>query len=224
MTFARWGIGPLLGCLILCGWTLWIIPMGIAWWIALPVCLFMLGFTLNFFRNPHRVAPADPLLLISAADGVIADIEEIEESAVIGGRAIRIGVFMNVFNVHVNRAPVSGRVCSSVYKPGKYLDVRHPDCTHENEALTLGIEVDAEVIPDTRMVLRQLSGLIARRIVCTVGPGDSLQRGAVFGMIKFGSRVEHIIPVDSAEILVQVGDKVQAGSTSLARWNSKDAA
>lgn len=213
MTFARWGLPTLGWTLLLAGWALWVAPSGPARWAVAVAAVLLLGFVVNFFRNPRRLPQGGEDCLVSAADGVVADIMEVDEPAFIGGRAVRIGVFMNVFDVHVNRACASATVVWLRYKPGRFLDVRHPGASHANEALDLGLELT----DGTKLMLRQISGWIARRIVCTHGIGDRLQRGEVFGMIKFGSRVELWIPLGRAEVSVKVGQRVLAGETIVAR-------
>jgi phosphatidylserine decarboxylase len=146
---------------------------------------------------------------------VVQDITEIDEDAFIKGRAVRIGIFLSVFDVHVNRAPCPGVIDYADYRPGAFLDARHPDVSSENEANTLGITAD-EVKPGLRLLVRQLTGLIARRIICTHGVGDRVARGEMYGMIRFGSRTELWLPKAVAhELKVAVGDRVRCGETVL---------
>jgi len=171
-----------------------------------------------FFRSPRRRLPADPSLLLSPADGTVRDIEVVEfDQSPFNGRALRIGIFLSVLNVHVNRAPGGWKILSKLYRPGKYLDARGADCKRLNEAMTLSgtTTVGGREFP---LAVRQISGAIARRIVCPVEPGEELARGAVYGMIKFGSRTELYLP-DSPQfsVLVKVGDKVKAGGSALVR-------
>jgi phosphatidylserine decarboxylase len=216
MTFARWGIPTLLTVTLVLGWALWLLPDGPARWAGLPVAAFMWLFTIAFFRNPHRKPLGGERSLIAPADGVVADITELDEPVFLGARAVRIGIFLSVFDVHVNRSPVGGTVAYAHYKPGAFLDARHPDVSHENEANTLGIEVDRATAPGLRLLVRQLSGLIARRIICTHGVGDRLARGELYGMIKFGSRTELWVPLSCAHtVMVQVGQRVRCGETIL---------
>ncbi len=161
-------------------------------------------------------AAGGPTCLIAPADGLVWDVQEVDEPEFIKGRAVRIGIFLSVFDVHVNRSPVDGTVVYAAYKPGKFLDVRHPSCTHENESNTLGIEVADSVAPGLRILVRQLSGLIARRIICTHGVGDELARGELYGMIKFGSRTELWLPASHPHaVKVKKGDRVKCGETVL---------
>ena len=216
MTFARWGL-PTLFCVVLFwSWTLWLLPAGPVRWLFIPVAVFCIGFTIAFFRNPKRTPAGGPNCLIAPADGLVWDVTEVDEPDFIKGRAVRIGIFLSVFDVHVNRSPVDGVIRYAHYKPGRFLDVRHPDCTHENEANTLGIEVSPAVAPGLKVLVRQLSGLIARRIICTFGVGDQLARGELYGMIKFGSRTELWLPIDHPHtVRVKKGDRVKCGETVL---------
>jgi phosphatidylserine decarboxylase len=170
-----------------------------------------------FFRNPRRQIPLQPGLVISPADGKVVDIEQLPHDEYIGGPAVKIGIFLSIFNVHINRAPVAGRVIGLRYRPGKYLNALRPESARENEQLAVLLEEDHA--PYRGMIVRQITGAIARRIVCWLKPGDSLQRGEQFGMIKLGSRTELVMPQEAGlQIQVRPGDKVQAGSSILARY------
>ncbi len=216
MTFARWGIPTLLCVLGFWSWVLWILPPGLTRWLFVPVAVFCVGFSLAFFRNPRRTPLGGPACLIAPADGLVWDVQEVDEPEFIKGKAIRIGIFLSVFDVHVNRSPGDGEVVYAAYKPGKFLDVRHPSCSHENESNTLGLELDSAIAPKLRILVRQLSGLIARRIICTHGIGDRLTRGELYGMIKFGSRTELWLPANQPHVVkVKKGDRVKCGETIL---------
>lgn len=217
MTFARWGLPTLLTATIVLVWAVALLPEGIARWCGVAVAAFLWLFTLAFFRNPTRTPLGSPRCLCAPADGVVSDIGEADEPDFVGERCLRIGIFLSVFDVHVNRSPIDGEVAWADYRPGKFLDARHPDVTHANEANRLGIVADPAVQPGLKLLVTQLSGLIARRIICTHGPGDRLRRGELFGMIKFGSRTELWIPLSQAIALkVAVGDRVKCGETTLA--------
>jgi phosphatidylserine decarboxylase len=168
-----------------------------------------------FFRNPHRQIPTDRGAVVSPADGKIVEIEDIAHDEFIGGPAKKIGIFLSIFNVHINRAPIAGRVIGLRYRPGKYLNALRPESARENEQLAVMIESDG---PEFRgVIVRQITGAIARRIVCWLRPGDTLERGEQFGMIKLGSRTELLLPAESGlEILVSPGQNVCAGSTIVA--------
>ena len=175
------------------------------------VAFFLILFTLYFFRDPDRVAPADPLAVVAAADGVVADIREIDEPEVTKTPMKRVGVFLSVFNVHTNKAPIAGKVIFSKEHKGAYLDARDPDASGKNAARTWAFQNDRATV-----VVRQLTGLIARRIVGWSKVGDTVQKGERFGMIRFGSRTEVYLPLD-AEITAKVGDRVEGGVTIIAR-------
>jgi phosphatidylserine decarboxylase len=170
-----------------------------------------------FFRNPSRSVPQGAGLVVAPADGKVVAIEEIEHDEYIGGPALLIGIFLSVFNVHINRLPVAARVIGLTYRPGKFLNAMRPESARENERLTVRIEENAA--PYRRMIVRQIAGLIARRIVCWLKPGDELAAGQQFGMIKLGSRTELVIPRNSTlRLTAKLGDTVKAGASVLARY------
>lgn len=179
-------------------------------WLALIVLLFI-GYTFAFFRDPERIAPNDPALVVAAADGVVADIGERDEPEVVKAKMQRVGIFLSVFDVHTNRAPIDGRIIYREHHEGLCLDARDPACAEKNEAMTWAFEN-----PRTTLVVRQLTGAIARRIVGWSQVGDELKKGERFGMIRFGSRTEVYLPLD-ATVLVKVGDRVRGGATVIAR-------
>lgn len=181
------------------------------WWLA-PAPLFMVAFTLNFFRDPERPIPGGDATVVSPADGTVADLSPVAHAPFIEGPADRLGIFLSVFDVHVNRAPLAGTVRSRVHKPGKYLDARDPRCGQDNEAMELGFEFVGPDGRTHRALVRQVAGAIARRIVCPQEPGAKLARGERFGMIKYGSYTELYLPkglIDGWK--VKVGDKVKGG-------------
>ena len=178
-----------------------------------------------FFRDPHRRIAADPSAIVSPADGVIRDVELIKSETLENDDLrrlfhdkdiLRIGIFLSVFNVHINRAPWDMKIGFKFYKPGKYLDARDPDAGKVNESMLVGgtCPFEGETFP---LAVRQVSGAIARRIVCPVNPGESYARGQRYGMIKFGSRTELYIPAGMGiDVAVNVGESVRAGSSILA--------
>lgn len=171
-----------------------------------------------FFRDPNRSIPTEPGLVVSPADGKIVDIEELEHDEFVGGPAVKIGIFLSIFNVHINRSPITGRVIGLKYRPGKYLNALRPESARENEQLAVLLESSEP--PYRGMVIRQITGAIARRIVCWVKPGDKLDAGEQFGMIKLGSRTELVLPREaSLEIRTQLGNKVKAGTSILASYS-----
>ena len=173
------------------------------------VVLFL--FTVAFFRDPERMAPPDPNLIVAAADGTVMDIVESDENQVLKTRTRRVGIFLSIFDVHTNRAPIDGRVIYRQHQAGLCLDARRADCSEKNESLTWAFEN-----PRVTIVVRQITGAIARRIVAWAQIGDELKKGERFGMIRFGSRTELYLPLN-AEVLVKTGDHVLGGSTIMAR-------
>ena len=169
-------------------------------------------FTAWFFRNPKRVVPTDPRGIVSPGDGKIVGIHEEFESRYVKDRAIRISIFLNVFDVHINRIPCQGTVEEMRYQPGQFLAANKPGATLQNEQNALMIRT-AEGL---KVVCVQVAGLIARRIVCWTSLGEAVNRGERFGLIRFGSRVDLFIPADS-ELSVQIGDRVKGGETLLGR-------
>ena len=172
-------------------------------------------FLFAFFRDPERAIPDGEGVMVSPADGMVSDIIEIEQDELLGGPAVRIGIFLSVFNVHVNRAPCDGKVVDIRYKKGKFINaLHHTEASAENESNTL-VLADAEGAPVA--VVRQIVGLIARRIVCSVDRGESVERGQRIGMIKFGSRTELYLPKRlEVSVQVKVGQKVRGAADVLA--------
>jgi phosphatidylserine decarboxylase len=172
-------------------------------------------FTVSFFRDPERVIPTDPDVLVSPADGTVTHVGETSDPDFPGGRAFTISIFLSVFNVHVNRLPRSGRVTALRYYPGEFLDARAADCSVRNEQFWIDL-TDARTGGLVR--IKQIAGAIARRIVCWLRPNEEVQAGARLGMIKFGSRTEVSVPAELVqESLIEVGDRVHGGSTILLR-------
>ena len=229
LPFARAGLGELVIFSIalllivsaaMVGWVL-----GLPGWIAtaiVGISAVLWLFVLWFFRDPERRVPTDPDAFLSPADGRITDIGEVDEPGFAEGRALRIGMFLSIFNVHVNRSPRAGRVIQVAYYPGRFRAAFHPKADEDNEQVVIDLE-DA----DTGLPIRvkQIAGAVARRIVCWLRPGDQLAAGERFGMIKFGSRTELFVPADSSvEVCVRVGQSVRGGTTVLMRLRqgSKD--
>ncbi|MCC6420817.1 MAG: phosphatidylserine decarboxylase family protein [Gemmataceae bacterium] len=188
----------------------WLVHPAFWWAIVIPAVLWL--EVLWFFRDPERATPADPDALISPADGTVTHVGEVEDSTFPGGRAFRISIFLSIFNVHVNRIPRAGRVVGLGYIPGAFLDARNPESAVRNEQLWIDLEE-----PTGRLVrVKQISGAIARRIVCWLKRGEEVRSGERLGMIKFGSRTEVLVPPsEKLQALVKVGDKVKGGSTIL---------
>jgi phosphatidylserine decarboxylase len=171
----------------------------------------LIAYTFYFFRDPDRSVPTDPNAVVAAADGTITDIVEVDESDVLKSRMRRVGIFLSIFDVHTNRAPIDGRIIYREHRQGLCVDARRPDCSEKNEATTWAFEN-----PRATIVVRQLTGAIARRIVAWADVGDEFTKGQRFGMIRFGSRTEVYLPL-AATVVVKVGDHVAGGSTIIAR-------
>jgi phosphatidylserine decarboxylase len=178
--------------------------------ILIAVGLGTLLFTLNFFRDPDRTTPDVPGGIISPADGKIVNISEVEEPEFLGGRAMQVCIFMSPLNVHVNRYPVSGTVEFFRYVEGRYVMAFEDKASDLNERTLIGINTG-----EFKVLFKQIAGFVARRIVCPIAVGDSAVAGRRFGMIKFGSRVDVLMPLD-AEIKVSMDQHVVAGETVLA--------
>jgi phosphatidylserine decarboxylase len=173
--------------------------------MAAPALLII--FTLYFFRNPKRDVPAGVDLILSPADGVIMEIDEVNEEKFIKDKSIRVSIFLSICNVHINRSPLPGQVMYQYYRPGKFIPAFKSHASEINEKNFIGIESQS-----FKLMVCQITGFIARRIKCWVTGGQMLAAGEIIGMIKFGSGTELFIPVGS-ELLVKKGDKVRAGET-----------
>lgn len=175
----------------------------------LPVAIWVVAF----FRDPVRDGERGGHLAIAPADGKVVDVREVDEPTFIGGRALRICIFMNVFDVHVNRYPLDGTVEYRHYHPGKFLHAADEKASLENEQSMVGL-----LTPRGKVLVRQIAGLIARRIVTDHPVGTDVRQGQRLGLIRFGSRVDLYLPTD-ARAVVAVGDRTTAGVTVVARWN-----
>jgi len=168
-------------------------------------------FTLYFFRNPERTPPPDERAVIAPADGTVIVVDRVHQTP-LNQEALKISIFMSVFNVHINRAPFSGKIIELTHVPGRFFDARDERASCENERTAVVLETASGV----RLAFVQIAGLIARRIVCYPKTGDQLERGKRYGLIRFGSRVDVYLPVD-VKPLVKLGDKTISGETVLAR-------
>ena len=195
---------PLLAAAVLIGWL-----TSPAW--AAPA-LLLAAFFLWFFRDPERTIPNLAGAVVSPADGKVTSISQVIEEGV---SRLRISIFLNVFNVHVNRSPIRGVIGKVAYQQGKFMNAMNPDCAACNEQNAVTVEGE-----DQRVVFRQIAGLLARRIVFNKKVGDLVERGERVGMIKFGSRVDIVLDA-SANVQVSVGDHVQGGSSVLAFVSSE---
>ncbi|NOR24329.1 MAG: phosphatidylserine decarboxylase family protein [Desulforhopalus sp.] len=197
---------PFIGFAVFCTVVLALLGLPFATAISFIVATFILCF----FRDPERFVPERSDALVSPADGKIIHVEKLSENPFTGGEVIKISVFMNVFNVHVNRIPFNGKVEKVVYKPGKFYSA-------DSEQGGLKNEYCATVISTPQgktLAFVQIAGLIARRIVCWLEPGDLVARGRRFGLIRFGSRVDLYLPLET-DVVIKEGDKVRAGETIL---------
>jgi phosphatidylserine decarboxylase len=179
-------------------------------WLAAFVLLLLALWVAYFFRDPERTGERGNSLVVSPADGKLIMITEVDEPAFVKGKAIRLSIFMNVFNVHVNRYPVDGVVRYVHYNKGKFLNAAAEKSSLENEQMSVGIETGRQ-----RILVRQIAGLIARRIVTYSKQGDSAKQGERMGIIRFGSRVDVFIPT-SSNVRAKLGDITTAGVTVLA--------
>ena len=203
----------LIGSLVL-AITAW--GLKLVFWPLALICLPVLIWLFAFFRDPERKIPAEQQAVVSPADGKVSDITQIDHDELLGGPAVRVGIFLSVFNVHVNRCPCDGKVISVSYKKGKFINaMNHASASDQNESNTI---VLAEPRGDRNIVvIRQIVGMIARRIVCTLEKGQFVQRGTRIGMIKFGSRTELTIAQWlEPKIQVQVGQSVKGAADVIA--------
>ncbi len=186
---------------------------GFKWFAIIPIVEYI--FVLYFFRDPERSITKDSHNLLAPADGVVSHIEECEDPGYLDEKALRISIFLSILDVHINRAAYPGNVEYIKYQPGQFKNAMSDDSLHLNEYNDVGIKTDNPKM--LKYMQRQIVGLIARRIVCDLQKGDSLDQGEKYGMMKFGSRTDLYIPLSTAtELKVKVGDKVQAGLTVLA--------
>ncbi len=208
---AKYGLG-----LVITSWLVFVTFLVIALLFKQPVVIFLTiltgifsVFNMYFFRDPERVIPDNPRAILSPADGKVVQITEVEEKEFFKGRVTRVSIFLSVFNVHVNRIPISGKVEYFAYLPGKFLAAFNDKASEENEQTAIGIES-----PEGHKVMfKQIAGIIARRIVCTVREGYRVKAGEKMGMIRYGSRVDVFFPPDQVELKVQLGDRVKGGET-----------
>lgn len=222
LPFARWGLSELIAFTVVCtiasvivGWLAWFgAPSWLVWILSIAIFLFWLEIVW-FFRNPARSIPADASAIVSPADGTIVELTEVDAEGFPGNRAFRVGIFLSVFNVHINRAPLTGVVTQLRFYPGKFLNALKTLSSRVNEQLWIDMKHDGTGMP---VRITQISGALAHRIVCELKPGQHINKGEMFGMIKLGSRTELYLPTTAKiELNVKVGDKVKGGSTILMR-------
>src|SRR5687768_1385816 len=192
------------------------IGLGLAWWPLALVIVPVLVWLFAFFRDPEREIPVEQNTMVSPADGKVSDVTEVAHDELLGGPAVRVGIFLSVFNVHVNRSPCDGRVVKAEHKSGRFINaLRHGEASEQNESKTVVLAEPTTNKPVA--VVRLIVGMIARRIIFTPQVGDVLRRGERIGMIKFGSRTELTIAQWlEPEIRVKVGDNVRGGADVIA--------
>ncbi|HVJ81763.1 MAG TPA: phosphatidylserine decarboxylase, partial [Planctomycetia bacterium] len=183
-------------------------------WLAWPPFFFSL-FVLSFFRDPHRLIPREANVVVSPADGKVTAVEYGKHPFFGEEPIARISIFLSVFNVHVNRMPADALVLRLRYMPGKFLDARNPESGEVNECMEIGC--CEQKAPYRKFMVRQVAGAIARRIVTDLAPGERVKRGDRFGMIKFGSRTDLLLPAKDLTVVVKIGDMVKGGETVLAQ-------
>lgn len=183
------------------------------WWLAAPA-LVLAALVVNFFRDPERTPPAGERLVVAPADGRVIKAEVVHDARFLNGQARQVSIFMSPLNVHVNRAPVTGRVRDVRYNPGKYFRAFADKASLDNEQNAVVLEDAA----GRTVAFVQIAGFLARRIVCYLRPGMTAERGARCGMILFGSRVDVFLPLE-AELRVAPGKTTRAGETVIAEWN-----
>ncbi|MFZ5648450.1 MAG: phosphatidylserine decarboxylase family protein [Bacillota bacterium] len=199
------------------GWTYLIVLAAITalfYWSYKPasaVSATLLVFTAYFFRNPRRNIPVDSKAILSPADGVVMSVSRVDEDKFMGGPSVKVSIFLSVLNVHVNRTPVAGEVRYVKYVPGKFIPAFKSHASDLNERNYIGIESHG-----FKVLVCQITGFIARRIVCYAKLGDWMGQGQLFGMIKFGSCTEIYVPED-VEIMVKPGDSVKGGESIIGR-------
>jgi len=194
---------PPLAAGVICFWAHWNWPGG--------VLVFLGLFVFYFFRDPDRTIPSDAGAVVSPADGHVV---EIVDEAVDTKMGHRVSIFLSIWDVHVQRAPVAGRISSVVYRPGKFYGAFRSAASQKNEQNVISLETAGG-----SLVFKQIAGAIARRVLCWKDEGQEVSRGERVGMIRFGSRVDIWLPME-AEILVRRGQKLKGGASILARWNS----
>lgn len=207
MRVAREGL-PFIGL----AWLIAGVMVWLHWWIPLLLWLPVALWVIAFFRDPVREGPRGQDVVLAPADGKVVGVIPIDEPSFLHGPATRVSIFMNVFDVHVNRYPASGRVAYRLYSRGKFGHAMPEKASTENEQCSLGLDTARG-----RLLVRQIAGSIARRIVTDHQPGAEVRQAERMGLIRFGSRVDLLVPI-GAEVLVQAGQQTRAGQTVVARW------
>jgi phosphatidylserine decarboxylase len=188
-----------------------LIALALGWHWTGGILIFLALFVLYFFRNPNRTIPTAPGLVVSPADGRIMEVVEEPLDGIVGQR---ITIFLAIWNVHVQRAPVAGRVADVVYRPGRFYAAMRSIASTKNEQNIIYLQAAGG-----RIVFKQIAGAIARRVICWKREGEEVARGELVGLIRFGSRVDVWLPLE-ARIVVKRGQNVKGGESILAEWNS----
>jgi phosphatidylserine decarboxylase len=209
MSFAREGLPFIVGFIVVtvAAYTLALTRSSVVLWILAAVLTLLSVWVAYFFRDPERDGPRGPELVIAPADGRIVTISEVDEPAFLHGRALRVSIFLNVLNVHVNRYPASGTVRYMHYNKGRFLHAASEKASLDNEQMSVGIQVG-----DKRVLVRQIAGFIARRIVNYAREGESVEQAERMGLIRFGSRVDLFVPLGT-DLRVKAGELTTAGVT-----------
>jgi len=206
MRIAREGWPFIIGALVI------LAALAVWHWIAALLWLPIAVWTAAFFRDPARDAVRGDQLILAPADGLVVSVIPMDEPSFLAGPSTRVSIFMNVFNVHVNRYPCAGTVAHRDYRPGAFLNAMAEKASLENEQSSLGLETVRG-----RLLIRQIAGLVARRIVTDHDAGQAVGQGDRLGLIRFGSRVDLFLPPNAA-VAVRVGERTRAGETVVARW------
>lgn len=175
----------------------------------------LFALLLYFFRDPERTSPAGEGVFLAPADGRVVEVKQVHEPRFLQGEGLKIGIFMSLLDVHVNRVPVEGQVVLVEHVPGQFLQAFRPEASEVNEHNLVGLESR-----HGRVLVKQVAGIMARRVVCWVRPGQKVQAGDRLGVVKFGSRVDVFLPPGAASA-VRVGDRARGGVTVIARWKGE---
>ena len=212
----KYGLG-----IVLTSWILFLIFLVLCYFYRQPVfialtvvCGIFSLFNLLFFRDPERLIPDNPNAILSPADGKVIQITEVEEHEFFKGRVKRVSIFLSVFNVHINRSPVSGKVEHFQYRRGAFLPAFKEDASYENEQSAIGI-IDKQ---GRKVMFTQIAGLIARRIICELREGHMTEAGKRMGMIRYGSRVDVYFEDEAVDLKVKTGDKVTGGESIIGEF------
>lgn len=210
LPLAKYSAGEIMVMLVITGVMGYVLFQVIPALVILPAVIFL--FTLYFFRDPARKIPDGDNLILSPADGTVIEITDVNEDTFIKEPSVKVAIFLSVFNVHINRAPCDGKVTLLDYRKGKFLVASKPEASRQNERNSIGLTAGHSL----KILVRQIAGIIAQRIVCDLEINQAIKKGERIGMIKFGSRTEVYIPKNKLERLeVKVNDKVKGGETVL---------